>query len=281
MKNLRIEQIGVCTWSLRPSDPSDLLRKVEATNLRHVQLALDPLRRNPDTWGEAPRQLRDAGIEIVSGMFGTIGEDYATPATIRKTGGVLPDEHWPANWQNIQQIAEIAAGLGLQPVSSHAGFIPDDEADPAFGRLVERIRAIADLFAERFDGEYLMETGQETADTLNRFLDAVDRPNVAVNFDPANMLLYGMGDPVEAARALLPRIRQVHIKDAVPPDQPDAWGRETPVGAGAVDWPAFLTVLGGAGYDGCLVVEREGGEDRVDDVTTAVRLLCNLMEHSA
>ncbi len=278
MKNLRIEQIGVCTWSLRPGDPSDLLRKVEATNLRHVQLALDPLRRDPETWGEAPRLLRDAGVEIVSGMFGTIGEDYSTPATIRKTGGVLPDEHWPANWQNIQQIAEIAAGLGLQPVSSHAGFIPDDEADPAFDRLVDRIRAIADLFAERFDGAYLMETGQETADTLNRFLDAVDRPNVAVNFDPANMLLYGMGDPVEAARALLPRIRQVHIKDAVPPDQPGAWGRETPVGVGAVDWAAFLGVLDEAGYDGCLVIEREGGEDRVDDVTAAVKLLRNLME---
>ncbi|RMH16269.1 MAG: sugar phosphate isomerase/epimerase, partial [Gammaproteobacteria bacterium] len=117
---------------------------------------------------------------------------------------------------------------------------------------------------------------QETADDLLRFLEAVNKPNLGVNFDPANMILYGKGDPVDAVRKLVGFIRQVHIKDAVSSAVPGEWGTEVPAGEGEVDWPAFLSVLQDAGYAGHFVIEREAGEDRVGDILKAVRLIRNL-----
>ena len=105
-------------------------------------------------------------------------------------------------------------------------------------------------------------------------LAELDRPDHAgVNFDPANMILYGMGDPVEALRALLPHVLQVHVKDATPTAEPGTWGAEVPAGTGAVDWPAFFAVLSGAGRPIDLMIEREAGGTRVADIATARELV--------
>jgi sugar phosphate isomerase/epimerase len=90
------------------------------------------------------------------------------------------------------------------------------------------------------------------------------------------MILYGMGDPVEAVRVLMPHVRQVHVKDAVPAKRAGAWGEEVPAGTGAVDWKAFFGVLRDGGYAGNLVIEREAGEDRVGDVVKAVEMIRTL-----
>jgi sugar phosphate isomerase/epimerase len=123
-----------------------------------------------------------------------------------------------------------------------------------------------------------LETGQEDAPTLLGVLEEVNRPlgdrqRVGVNFDPANIILYGMGDPAEAARQLAPHIVQVHVKDAVPTATPGTWGRETPVGEGAVGWPGFLDGLAGAGVRCPLMIEREGGERRADDAAAAAAMI--------
>src|SRR5690606_21905574 len=125
-----------------------------------------------------------------------------------------------------------------------------------------------------------METGQETAAALDRFLAALDRPNVKVNFDPANMILYDKGDPIAALRTLLPHIAQVHVKDAARTTTPGTWGREVPVGDGEVDWPAFVSTLEDGGFDGHYVIEREAGDDRVADVTTAATRITSLLQHA-
>ena len=92
------EQIGVCSWSLQATGPQDLADKVNALELKRVQLGLTPHRDDPGTWEGVQEILAESGIEIVSGMFSTIGEDYSTPDAIRRTGGVVPDEHWDGNW---------------------------------------------------------------------------------------------------------------------------------------------------------------------------------------
>lgn len=265
--------LGVCSWSLKPTDPRDLVARVREAGLDAVQLALVPLHREPETWGEAVDQLRAAEVAILSGMFGTIGENYSSLETIARTGGVLPDEHWDDNRTLIDHVAKLAARHEIQTVSFHAGFIPEDESDPRYAKMQERLATIADRFAQ--DGlDLLLETGQETAEDLDRFLQSLDRPNLGVNFDPANMILYGKGDPVAALRKLLPRVRQVHIKDAQPSDEPGrTWGRETAVGDGAVDWAAFLRVLEEGKYAGPLVIEREGGDQRLADIQRAAEHL--------
>jgi len=264
------DRLGVCSWSLEPEGPGELIGALRELGARRVQLALDPLRTAPRLWADAGARLRDAGVSVVSGQFGAIGEDYATPQAIRNTGGVVPDQHWHANLTNAQQTAKLVESLQIKAVSTHAGFIPPQANDPVFDVLVQRLGTLADLFAD-CGAALLLETGQETAETLERFLAAVGRPSLGVNFDPANMLLYDMGDPVASVERLMPWVRQVHLKDATPPATPGAWGQEVPVGEGAVDWPAFLGALKGGGYAGDLIVEREAGSQRTQDVAVAMR----------
>jgi len=265
------QRLAVCSWSLQPTGPAHLAESLHGLDLPRTQLALDPLLNDP-IWSGGGTTLKAAGIELVSGMFGCVGEDYTTLETIRATGGIVPDAHWNANHENALRVADMARSLDLERVSFHAGFIPHDSQHGTFEKLADRIRTLADAYTER-GLDLLLETGQESAASLLGLLDAVDRPNLGVNFDPANMILYGMGDPVESLARLTPHVRQVHIKDATPAKQPGTWGTEVVVGEGAVDWPAFMAVLDDTGYTGDLVIEREAGEQRVEDVAAAAKHL--------
>jgi sugar phosphate isomerase/epimerase len=261
-------RLAVCSWSLQAATPQELAQKLHAAGIFRTQLALDPLREEPAVWGEAEAILKQAGITIVSGMFGCVGEDYSTLDTIRVTGGIAPDETWERNLANIHATVGIAKKLGLKLVTFHAGFVPHDPADPGFSKMVGRLKTVAEILAAA--GMMLgLETGQETAGGLAALLEELDQPNVIVNFDPANMLLYGKGDPIEALSVLAPWIRQVHVKDANQTAVPGTWGEEVAVGTGQVDWPAFFSTLARIGFTGDVVIEREAGGQRVADIRTA------------
>ena len=266
------QRLAVCSWSLQPASPQDLISKLEPIGVRRVQLALDPLREDPAGWGRTPELLQQAGISIVSGMFGCVGEDYSTLDTIRVTGGIAPDGTWPQNWKNIQATAQLAQRLGLKLVTFHAGFLPHETGDPNFSRLKQRLAQTADIFQTR--GIALgLETGQETAAALSAFLRELGKPNVGVNFDPANMILYDKGNPIEALRTLGPWIRQVHIKDARRTKIPGTWGEEVVAGTGEVDWRAFFATLSEIGFTADLCIEREAGLQRVTDIRAARELV--------
>jgi sugar phosphate isomerase/epimerase len=160
-------------------------------------------------------------------------------------------------------------------VTFHAGFLPHDESDPDFVKMLARIRTIADLFASK-GLDLAFETGQETADTLRAFLQRLARPNVGVNFDPANMILYDKGDPIHALKVLSPWLKQCHIKDANQTKVPGTWGEEVTVGTGQVDWMAFFRVLTGNQFKGWLSIEREAGNQRSADILAARNLVESL-----
>lgn len=269
---LSAEKLAVCSWSLQPSDPQDLADKLLLTGIQRVQLALDPLVHSPTVWHDTATVLQKAGITIVSGMFGCAGEDYSTLDSIRLTGGIAPDATWEQNLAHVQAIVPLAAAFKLKLITFHAGFVPHDPADPEFDKMLSRLKSVAKIFAAA-DMIVGLETGQETAAELATLLGALACPNVAVNFDPANMLLYGKGDPILAIQKLAPWIQQVHIKDANPSQVPGKWGSELTVGTGAVDWPAFFTALAAANFAGDLVIEREAGTSRVADIRTARELV--------
>ena len=272
MANRLDSKLAVCSWSLRPSDPRDLLAKLEAVGIKRVQIALDPLRELPAVWGVLPELCATKGIELVSGMFVTLGEDYSTLESIQRTGGIVPDATWPENWRNIQAAADSAQKLGLKLVTFHAGFLPHDPNDYRFQTLLRRMASIADLFATK-GIDLGFETGQETAATLGGFLQTLGKPNVGVNFDPANMILYDKGDPIAALQALGPWLKQCHIKDAVKTKVPGTWGKAVPVGTGEVDWRAFLQTLDKLRFQGDLAIEREAGGQRVADIRAAHQYL--------
>lgn len=264
--------LAVCSWSLQPESPRDLVEKIKACGVTGVQLALDPVRRGEWDEIETVSLLDGAGVEIVSGMMETAGEDYATLDTIRETGGVRPDSTWPENLAAARQNAELAARIGINLVTFHAGFIPHDQNDPEWSKLIQRLRDLVDVF-HGCGVRVGFETGQENADTLVEALDALDRPTAGVNFDPANMILYGMGDPNHAIETLAPRVEQIHIKDALRTVTTGTWGSEVPAGDGEVDWEGFFQTVGQRLRDCDLVIEREAGDQRVNDVTTAAALV--------
>jgi len=261
-------RIGVCSWSLRPTGPAALVDSLKRLRIDRCQLALAPCVEDTATWRDAVEQLRNAGIEAVSGMFATIGEDYSTLDTIRKTGGIAPDEHWEANLDRAKRVADFAAARGITLVTFHPGFLPHDPADTRRAVLLERRETIARVFDDR-PLRLGFETGQETPSTLLEALDDLKADNVGVNFDPANMILYGMGDPVAALRQLAPHVEQIHIKDATLTDTPGTWGDEVPVGEGAVDWKAFFKAVRHLKRPVDLVIEREAGDDREADIAQA------------
>jgi len=263
-----LERLAVCSWSLQPASPQQLVDHVRAIGLHPVQVGLEPIRENPQVWGNTATLFWQNAVTMVSGMFGTVGEDYSSLESIRQTGGLVPDDTWEENWENAQANAELAERLGLKLVTFHAGFLPHEESDPEFEKLQHRIRLVADVFAAK-GIDLAFETGQESADTLKAFLEKIGRSNVGVNFDPANMILYDQPNTVGALRTLAPWVRQCHLKDANRTRQPGTWGDEVVVGAGQVDWPEFFAVLREIGFVGYCCIEREAGDKRVADIVAA------------
>jgi len=261
------ERLAVCSWSLEPASPAQLAEKLKTIGIPRTQLALDPLREGGE-WSDGINKLTDLGIDVVSGMFMAVGEDYSTLESIRKTGGVVPDETWPRTFENFKQMAPIAQAGGIKTILFHAGFLPHEPSDPNYDKLAGRLEQVADLLADH-GLTCTLETGQEEAATLLAFLEGLNKPNVTVNFDPANMILYDKGDPIAALEKLMPHVRTCHIKDATRTREPGTWGDEVVVGTGEVDWAAFFKVLKAANFDGMLAIEREAGDQRVQDITTA------------
>lgn len=264
-------RLAVCSWSLKPSSPADLAAKVRQCGVGAVQLALDPIRSGAWDRDETASVLAANDIVILSGMMEMKGEDYSTLETIKATGGVRPDATWPDNLAAARKNAALAEWLGLDLVTFHAGFFPHGDGGAERERMLGRLREIIAVFGER-GVRIAFETGQEAADTLLPVLDALP-DSVGVNFDPANMLLYGMGDPVESLRRLARRVVQIHIKDADPAERPGVWGAERAAGEGSVRWDDFFAAYRDLGLSCDLVIEREAGESRIPDVRAAATLV--------
>jgi L-ribulose-5-phosphate 3-epimerase len=271
--NIAGHDIGVCSWSLRPRDMGELIEQMKQLDVQHLQLALNPL-LNADESGrsEQIRQLRESDLVLTAGMVGFPGEDYSSIAMIRETGGFLPDAAWPARRELALQAGRLAAEMKIELVSTHAGFIPPSSHE-GYRVMLQRLGEVADEYAS-LGLDLLLETGQERAPELLQFLNDLSSSNVHVNFDPANMILYGAGDPIEAIRILSRHIQHVHVKDALLSEQPGIrWGDEVPFGTGQVPPAEFLRALGDADYTGPLVIEREAGNERLLDVQRAIQTL--------
>ncbi len=260
--------LGVCNWSLQ-ADVDVVAEVMNTLGIDHIHMAVRPaLADDGDKYLAA---VDERSWIITSTMIDFPQEDYSTLESIRVTGGIVPNEWWPANRDLFRRAVDVTADLGVTYLSMHAGFI--DPRQPAEVRkLRDRIRCLADVAADR-GVMLLMETGQETADELRRFLEDLDHRAVGVNFDPANMILYDKGDPIKAVQVLRPWIRHVHIKDAIRTETAGTWGTEVPWGDGDVGAEVFLNVLKEVAYDGALAIERESGDDRVGDIAFAVERL--------
>lgn len=267
MNCTQIGPIGICSWSL----DNDLVLMNwlrDKVGLDRVHLSLNPVLDNQAGYVQS---FTEAGWKISATMIGFGQEDYTTLDSIRLTGGIVPDAFWPQNRTRVIEAIEATAKLGVSYLEFHFGFIELTSLDYA-SKLMARAKELADI-AHKNNIQLLLETGQETADTLRLFLERLDHPALGVNFDPANMILYGKGNPIEAVKTLGPWIRHVHVKDAIASAVPGQWGREVAWGAGQVNPNSFLKALKQAGFAGTLSIEREAGQSRLQDIESAVNQL--------
>ena len=257
--------ISVCTWSLH-AETDELPNLLKELGSPMAHLAISDLISTP----EIARKLSDQ-IDISATMIGFPQEDYTTLETIKATGGILPDNCWQVNLNHIKAGIELTARLNVPYMTFHAGFI--DESNPeVFEKMTKRIITIADI-AESNGVTVLMETGQETAADLSAFMQQLDQKALGINFDPANMILYNKGNPIDALQTLAPWIRHIHIKDALKSDTLGEWGTEVTWGSGEVNAGLFLDTLASINYEGVLAIEREAGASRMDDIKRAISIL--------
>lgn len=266
--------IGVCSWSLQVKSIPELRRLVDRLGINTVQIACgDPHHAAWEEGENFPAIAVQAGFQLTGAMLGFPGEDYTTPQTIHKTGGFGDPGLRPERLERFKWALERTRALGLSDLTLHAGFIPA-LGSPERRPFLDTLAKVGDWAGSR-GVTVAFETGQESAELLRRTLDDLRSPHLKVNFDPANMLLYDMGDPLAAVEILGPDIRSVHVKDARRPRTPGTWGEEVPLGQGEVNIPAFLDVLKKVGYAGPLCIEREVGnqEQRLADIASGAQLL--------
>ena len=227
-----------------------------------VQLhAPSPASRTKENARRFLTRLQELGIRITCVFCGFDGESYADIPTVKETVGLVPAATRAARVEETKQISDFARILGVDCIGLHIGFVPHDVQDPDYQEVIDVTREICDHASVNGQRVHL-ETGQEPADVLLRFLHDTGRDNLFINFDPANMILYGSGQPLEALRKVGKYVRSVHCKDGTWSDQPGVtWGQEVPLGQGDVGIGDYLKTLDELGYNGPLTIEREIPQD--------------------
>lgn len=272
MHALKPLEPGVMFWAGR-----DALDDVLSLGVRCGQLGLpggmDLSSAAAAEWKQA---LDAAQFSVVTVFAAYEGESYADIPTVKNTVGFIPRATREERERRTCAVSDFAAALGVTSIACHIGFVPEDFRDPDYAAVRDVVRRICD-HASAHGQSFALETGQEGAETLLRFMADCVRPNLGINFDPANLILYGTGEPIEALRTLASHVISVHCKDGdwPPKDTPGALGSERALGQGAVDIERFVRTLAQVGFTGTLNVEREGAApgEWLKDVGEAVRLL--------
>jgi len=235
--------------------------------------------RTPQAAEKFLKQLDAFGIELTCVFGGFDGESYADIPTVERTVGLVPLASRAARLVEMKEISDFTRLLGCNTIGLHLGVVPHDTHSKEYAEIIEVTRQLCD-HAKHNEQNVHLETGQESADALMQFITDMQRQNLFINFDPANMILYGMGEPIPALKQLGSLVRSIHCKDATWSQEPGkTWGAEVPLGKGQVDMRAYLTTLKEIGYRGPLTIEREIPQDRERqkaEIQHAVELLVQL-----
>ncbi|MGA2135114.1 MAG: sugar phosphate isomerase/epimerase family protein [Bryobacteraceae bacterium] len=270
-------EIGVMFWA--GGDPYEIIRDVKGMEVRCGQLGIPGDMRLP---GAAPvwrNALRDEDFTLVTVFAAYNGESYADIPTVQRTVGFVPPATRAEREERTLAVSDFAAELGVAGIATHIGFVPEDRSSPDYAIVRDMVRRVCD-HAAAHGQTFALETGQEPAGVLREFIADTERGNLRINFDPANMILYGTGDPIAALDILAAHVITVHCKDGdwPPRNSPGALGQEQPLGKGAVGMERFIQKLKEIGYKGPLTIEREvqDRELRRRDILMGAQLLRRL-----
>jgi sugar phosphate isomerase/epimerase len=278
MAQLEPLQVGVMFWTggeLGVDDaPAAIVRSVKSLGVNCGQLGLhgtaDLGPGAQEAWKEA---FARHDLTVVTVFPAYKGESYADVETVQRTVGFMPAATRQEREKRTYESSDFAKAVGVPGVATHIGFVPEDTSDPDYVAVRDMVRRVCDYCANNGQS-FALETGQEPAAVLKEFIEDVARPNLRVNFDPANMILYGSGEPLPAIEMVKDWVETVHCKDGTWPKAKGKLGAETPLGEGDVGMDRFVAKLKEIGYKGPLTIEREiVGEAQRADIKEAIALL--------
>jgi len=257
------------------SDPETAIAKVHDLGLPTCQVYVEDFA--PGLAARLVQALEKHHIEATSVVVGGPGREawdfYDGPLTI----GVVPRDTRAARIARMKQGSDFAKQSGISAVQSHAGFIPENPNDPVYKEAIGALREVV-AYCRGNGQNFRYETGQETPITLVRAIQDVGLDNQGVNFDLANLILYGKANPVDAIELLAPYVQGIHAKDGLWPTNPKELGKEVPIGTGKVDFPRIIARLKQLHYQGAVTIEREiSGPQQIEDVRAAIAYLQKLI----
>lgn len=198
----------------------------------------------------------------------------------QKTIGLVPPETREERLQTLIEGAFFAHELGVSFMATHVGYLPENPFDPNYIGTIAALKKLVPA-CEALGITFLFETGQETPVTLLRAIEEIDAPNVGINLDSANLIMYGKANPVDAIDVFGKYVRQLHGKDALYPTDGHYLGPEKRLGEGKADYPLLLKKLKEVGFDGDITIEREiqEGEEQRKDILDAKAYLEGIIAH--
>ena len=278
---IRPMDIGVTTWSFQIPEAKfeEILRTIkEDTQLRIIQVGafgkLELTNKVQEKWLEA---LNSYDMEVAATCVAFDGEDYSSIESAIATVGFYDPKYFEIRFKHLCNMAELTSALGVNILTTHMGFIPHETSNPKYHHILDVTKRIADVLGEKKIDLGMEVGGLETAEDLLRFIQLVDRNNVKINFDPANIVRTGIDDPIETLEALREHVALVHFKDAILPMEEGLFGDMAALGEGAVNVGHFVNKLKEIGYNGPLIIEGEGGYDTVGHICNATNLLRSLI----
>lgn len=256
-------------------EPEAAMAKVHELGLPTCQVFVSDF--EPEQSGRLRQALDKHGMEATALVVGGPGQEvwdfYQGPLTI----GLVPRETRAARIAHIKNASDFAKRCGISAVQTHCGFIPENPNDQVYKETVLAMREVA-AYCKRNGQNFRYETGQETPLTLVRAIQDVGLDNQGVNFDLANLILYGKANPVDAIELLGPLVQGIHAKDGLWPTNPKELGQEVAIGQGKVDFPRIIARLKELDYRGAVTIEREiSGPQQVEDVRAAKNYLEKLI----
>ena len=264
-------QIGLLFWA--EQDAEFTLRRLDALDLNCGQLGVPPDLHCGMALDDWLTGLNKSKVHVTNAVCSYAGEDYSSLEAIHKTVGFTAEPLRAERIARTKAVSEFARSLGISALSCHIGFIPTNPTEALYEELSDLTKLICD-YCGTHGQDFVLETGQEPADVLLAFIHHVDRQNLKVNFDPANMIMYASGDPLAALDILSPHVISVHCKDACFPLAGDSGclGEECALGDGEVNFPSLLQQLKKMDYKGVLCIEREepNVEKRLADINTGI-----------
>ena len=221
--------------------------------------------------------LKENGVTISTLWCGWRGKAAWNFYEGQNTLGLVPNVMREERTEDLLRGSDFGKKLGVTQIATHAGFLPENPMSDLYSEVIVTLRKIAS-YCQKNGQYFLFETGQETPVTLRRAIEDIGLPNLGINLDPANLILYGKANPVDALDTFGQYVKDIHGKDGCYPTNGRELGKETALGEGKVNYPAFIARLKEIGYDGPITIEREiSGDQQVKDILMAKKLLTKLI----